>query len=104
MDTLVDGCGLFGSAARRLGVVEEPVDVQVDTQVVNVAIVVGIEYVLGEAVVLPDLAFGLLGEHLVLVVAGEEVTIELSTGMAIVFIECTDAVVLIEHIVDLQLW
>ena len=47
------GCLLCG-ATRRLGVVEESVDIEVDTQLAHLAVIVGIEDVLAETLILPN--------------------------------------------------
>ena len=95
--------GHFAGAARRLGVVEETIDVEVDAQLACLAIVVGIEDVLRELVVLIDVALGTLLEDVVLVAVGIEQAAVSAAGMTVVFVEGTETVVLIHHVVDQQL-
>ena len=100
----LDGCGYFCGAARYLGIVEESVDIQVDTQLTHLTIIIGIKDVLLETLVLPDATLGTLRIFAVLVVVSKEGAIEVTARMAIVFVEGTKTVVLIDHIVQLQLW
>ena len=66
-------------------------------------IIIGIEDVLVEAVFLPDTALRALGIGAILEDVGIEVTVHLTTGVTIVLIESTKAMIIIEHIVNLQL-
>ena len=50
------GCLLRGTT-RRLGVVKESVDIEVDTQIAHLAVIVGIEDVFAETLILPNATF-----------------------------------------------
>ena len=95
-------CLLCG-ATWCLRLVEESIDVQVDAQLAHLTVVVGIEDVLAEVVVLPDIALGVLLELTVLIGVGEEIAGQLATGMTVVLVVGTKAVFLVDHIVHLQL-
>ena len=44
----------------RLGVIEESVDIEVDTQLANLAVIIGIEDLLAEFLIPPDAALRML--------------------------------------------
>ena len=95
---------LFCGAAWRLRVVEESINVQVDAQLAHLTVVVGVEDVLTEVVVLPDIALGVLFELTVLIRVGVEIAGQLTTWMTVVLVEGTKAMFLVDHVVHLQLW
>ena len=96
--------GRLRGAAWRLGIIEESVDIEVDTQLANLAVIIGIEDMLAEFLILPDAALRMLVECAVNIVVSIKMTVEIGAWMSIVFVEGTKTVVLINHIVYLQLW
>ena len=58
---------------------------------------------LAEFLVLPDAALGMLHEHAILVVVSIKHAVEVAAGMAVILVEGTETVVLVDHIVHLQL-
>ena len=74
-----------------------------DAQTAHLAIVVCIEDMLRKHVFLDDMALRALFENTVLVTVGIKHAVEVATGMTVVFVEGTETVVLVQHVVDLQL-
>ena len=62
----LNGRRRLGGAAGRLGVIKKTVDIQVDAQLSYFTIIIGIEDVLLDALLLPDVAPGVLGQCAVL--------------------------------------
>ena len=98
-------CGIsdLRRAARCLRIIEKTVDVEIDTQLAHLTIIIGIEDVLAETFILPDATFRLLGIFTVLIVDGIECAVEVAARMTVVLVESTEAMVLVDHIVHLQL-
>ena len=83
--------------------VEEAVHVPVDAQMAHLAIVIGIEDVLVEAVVAADTALRALAVDTVDVVVGIEESVGIITRMPVVLVEGAEAVIFVQHIVHLKL-
>ena len=98
-----DKCCLLRRAAWRLGVVEETIDIQVDTQLSHLAVVIGVENVLLDTLVLPDITRGALCQYAVLKHICQVVTLCFAARRTVEFVVGTKGVVLVDHIVQLQL-
>ena len=98
-----DKRSLLSRAAWRIGIVEESVDIQVDTQLSHLTVVIGVEDVLLDALVLPDVARGALSQDVVLKHICQIVTLRLATWRTVVFVVGAEGMVLIDHIIELQL-
>ena len=96
--------GLFDGLAWSLCTIKESVEVEVDAQLPQFTIIIGIEDMLLELLVLSYLAFRTLCEETVLVLIGIKLAGEGAIGVIVVFVESAKRVVLVYHIVDLQLW
>ena len=96
--------GLFDGLAWSLCTIKESVEVEVDAQLPQLTIIIGIEDMLLELLVLSYLAFRTLCEETVLVLIGIKLAGEGAIGVIVVFVESAKRVVLVYHIVDLQLW
>ena len=57
-----------------------------------------------EGVTLTDVALGMLCQDAVHIIVGIEHVAEIGTRVAVIFIERSQAMVLVKHIVHLQLW
>ena len=99
----LNGRCLLCGTTWSLCLIEESVNIQVDTQLAQLAVVIGVEDVLAEVVVLPDMALRVLLEVTVLIGVGEEIAGQLTTGMTIVLVVGTKTVLFVDHIVYLQL-
>ena len=91
------------SPAAVVTSVEQTVDVQVDAEQAHFAVVIGIEDMFLELILLYDATLRTLLENVILITVGIEHTAVFAVWMTVVFIEGTEAVVLVQHIVHLKL-
>ena len=94
-----DNRRLLRSAAWRLGVIEKSINVQVDTQLSHLTIVIGVEDVLLDTLILPDVTCRALCEDAVLEHICQVVALCLAFGRTVEFVVGAKGVILIDHIV-----
>ena len=95
---------MFRCVSGSLCFVKESIDIQIDAQLSHLSIIIGIEDVLLELLVLPYLTLRTLNKLAVLILIGIKLAGQRAFGVIVVFVEGTQAVVFVNHVVNLQLW